>query len=130
MSWNRDEIVDLLTEAGEIAKSAKRNIQREVKPDQSIVTQADRQIESVLSKRLERPDEGVYFIGEETIGEKGEDYVQNALRSEAFVVDPIDGTVPYSYGMPNWGISIGHMVNSRLTDGAVYLGTLVYVDYV
>jgi myo-inositol-1(or 4)-monophosphatase len=133
MPWNRDEIAELLLEGAAIARRVKQEMSFELKPDLSIVTPADREIEILLSKRLEDPARGLYLIGEETVAEKGEDYLQAAFRAEAFVVDPIDGTAPFAHMLPNWGISVGRMVNGSLTDGAVYLpetgmGELVISD--
>ncbi len=119
MSWNKDDVVALLVEAGEIALGMQGTIRHEVKADRSLVTAADREIETVIARTLE--SEGTYLIGEETVAQQGEDYLREAMRGETFVVDPIDGTVPYAHQLPNWGISIGRMVDGRLVDGAVYL---------
>ena len=108
-------------EAGEIARRAKKNLRREYKNDSSIVTQADREIEALCTERLEDSDRGVHIIGEETIGQKDEAYVEAALSQEAYVVDPIDGTAPFAHYLPNWGISIGFLREGRLVDGAIYL---------
>jgi myo-inositol-1(or 4)-monophosphatase len=108
-------------EAGEIARRAKKDLHREYKSDSSIVTQADREIETLCTERLEDTDAGVHIIGEETIGQKGEAYVQRALSQEAYVVDPIDGTSPFAHYLPNWGVSIGFLRQGRLVDGAIYL---------
>lgn len=121
MSWNRDRIVDWLLEAGAVAREAKKNLRREIKNDQSIVTQADREIEAFFTERFEDESAGVRIIGEETIAQKGEDYVSSALRGKAFVVDPIDGTAPFAHYLPNWGVSVGYMEDGRLVDGAIYL---------
>jgi fructose-1,6-bisphosphatase/inositol monophosphatase family enzyme len=131
MTWDRKKIVDLLLEGGEIAKEARRDLRFELKSDRSIVTRADREIEGLLSTRLERPGEGVYLIGEETVAEKGEPYIEEALAAECYVVDPIDGTAPYAHRLPHWGISVGRMEGGVLTDGAVYLpdfGEIVATD--
>ena len=122
MSWNPDRIVGLLEESEQIARAARRALRRDLKDDRSLVTQADREIESLLAGELERPAEGAYFIGEETLATKDEAYIRAALAGEdTYVVDPIDGTVPYALGLPLWGVSIGHMVRGVLRDGAVYL---------
>ena len=121
MSWPREKIIELLLESGEIARRAKKNLDRQFKSDRSIVTQADREIEALLTDRLEDPDGGAFIIGEETIAQKGEDYIDRAMREEAFVIDPIDGTAPFSCYLPNWGVSIGRMVEGRFVDGAVYM---------
>lgn len=121
MSWERDRIVDLLLEAGSIAMGHRRSLRRELKADASIVTQADREIEDLLTRELEAPSEGRYIIGEETVASKGEPYLERALREEAWVIDPIDGTSPYAHGLPSWGVSIGHMEGGRLVHGGVFL---------
>ncbi len=131
MSWNKDDIIALMLEVGEISLRLRRDIRHEVKADRSLVTAADREIESVITRTLENPEDGTFLIGEETVAQKGEDYLAEAMRKETFVVDPIDGTVPYAHGLPNWGISIGRMDRGRLVDGAVYLpmfGEMVLSD--
>jgi myo-inositol-1(or 4)-monophosphatase len=64
-----------------------------------IVTEADREVEALIRARLEaaRPRDG--FLGEESGAEAGESGV-------TWVVDPIDGTVNYAYGLPSWAVSI------------------------
>lgn len=64
-----------------------------------IVTEADREVERLIRDRLhaERPDDG--FLGEET----GADHGTSGLT---WVVDPIDGTVNYAYGIAAYSVSI------------------------
>ncbi|CAH0122870.1 Inositol-1-monophosphatase [Microbacterium sp. Bi121] len=64
-----------------------------------IVTEADREVEQLIRSRLsaERPGDG--FLGEES----------GAAVSETgitWIVDPIDGTVNYAYGIPAYSVSI------------------------
>jgi myo-inositol-1(or 4)-monophosphatase len=64
-----------------------------------VVTMADRETESLIRSLLAdaRPDDG--FLGEEG----GADTGSSGLT---WVVDPIDGTVNYLYGIPHWAVSI------------------------
>jgi myo-inositol-1(or 4)-monophosphatase len=64
-----------------------------------IVTEADRATEALIRARLAalRPGDG--FLGEES-GAEG------STTGLTWVVDPIDGTVNYLYGLPNWSVSI------------------------
>ncbi|WP_296196898.1 inositol monophosphatase family protein [uncultured Microbacterium sp.] len=64
-----------------------------------IVTNADREVEDLVRARLraERPDDG--FYGEES----GEAPGTSGLT---WIVDPIDGTVNYAYGIPAYAVSI------------------------
>jgi myo-inositol-1(or 4)-monophosphatase len=121
MPWNKETITRLLVEAGEIAARVKRDLRFELKADRSIVTPADKEIEALFARELERPSEGTYLIGEETVEAKGEPYLRAAMEHEAYVVDPIDGTAPFAHQLPNWGISVGRMERGALTDGAVFL---------
>lgn len=64
-----------------------------------IVTEADREVEALIRARLkaERPDDA--FLGEESVAAAGTSGI-------TWVVDPIDGTVNYAFGMPAWAVSI------------------------
>nr|WP_184752980.1 inositol monophosphatase family protein [Microbacterium thalassium] len=64
-----------------------------------IVTEADREVEALIRDRLRvaRPEDG--FLGEESAPEPG-------VSGVTWVVDPIDGTVNYAYGIPSYAVSI------------------------
>ena len=93
---------DVAVEAGELARTL-RSAGVEVADTKStltdIVTFADRQTEQLIRDRLAgaRPDDG--FLGEESGGEQG-------TSGLTWVVDPIDGTVNYAYGLPFYAVSI------------------------
>jgi len=77
-----------------------------------IVTDADRESERVIRGVLldARPDDGV--LGEEgssTVGSSG-------VR---WIVDPIDGTVNYLYGIPAYAVSIAAEVDGEVAAGVV-----------
>jgi myo-inositol-1(or 4)-monophosphatase len=120
-AWDRGRITELLLEAGRIALARRKDMRVELKPDSSLVTAADKEIEALFAAEFDHPARGSYLIGEETVSQRGEDYIQEALRARAYIVDPIDGTSPYAHHLPNWGISIGLLEGGKLTDGAVYL---------
>ena len=78
-----------------------------------VVTAADRAVEKLLVQGIlaARPDDGL--LGEEgaaTVGTSG-------VR---WVIDPIDGTVNYLYGLPQWCVSIGIEVDGVTSVGVVY----------
>jgi myo-inositol-1(or 4)-monophosphatase len=64
-----------------------------------VVTQVDRDAEALIRGRLAelRPDDG--FFGEESGGAGG-------TSGLTWIVDPIDGTVNYLYGIPHYAVSI------------------------
>jgi myo-inositol-1(or 4)-monophosphatase len=64
-----------------------------------VVTQVDRDAEELIRRRIaeSRPDDA--FFGEESGGGEGSSGL-------TWVVDPIDGTVNYLYGIPHYAVSI------------------------
>ncbi len=64
-----------------------------------IVTEADREVETLIRARIAEaaPEDG--FLGEESGAEPSRSGV-------TWVVDPIDGTVNYAYGIPAYAVSI------------------------
>ena len=112
-----DELDDLLAlatglarEAGALALSMREGIRTESTKSSptDVVTAADRAVERLLVDgiRAARPDDGL--LGEEGAGRPG----TSGLR---WVVDPIDGTVNYLYGLPQWAVSIGIERGQRQT---------------
>ncbi len=77
-----------------------------------VVTEADRAVEDLLRRRLseQRPDDAV-------LGEEGDD--RPGTSGVRWVVDPIDGTVNYLYGLPDCAVSVAAEVDGEVVAGAV-----------
>jgi myo-inositol-1(or 4)-monophosphatase len=77
------------------------------------VSDADREAERVIRELLsaERPDDGV--VGEEGARIEGED-------DRRWIVDPLDGTVNFLYGLRAWGVSIALEDADGLAVGVVF----------
>ncbi|MCZ4497880.1 MAG: suhB 2 [Marmoricola sp.] len=77
-----------------------------------IVTEADRASEELIRGRIleARPDDG--FLGEEGSDLAGTSGVR-------WIVDPIDGTVNYAHGLPQYAVAIGVEVDGVVTVGVV-----------
>ena len=105
------EVRSWLKEAGQIALNCFNQPQVDFKHDNSPVTQADRDIESLLVERIKKayPDHGI--LAEEGTTIRSADYV--------WALDPIDGTRAFSCGLPSWGIMVGRVERGRATVGVV-----------
>ncbi|CAN5483100.1 inositol monophosphatase [soil metagenome] len=81
-----------------------------------IVTEVDRAAEAMIFDRLmtARPDDG--FLGEE--GASAE-----STSGVVWIVDPIDGTVNFLYGIPHYSVSI-----AAALDGEPVAGVVVNVE--
>lgn len=131
VSFDPNELLEiatsLATEAGELV-SQRRREGVEVAATKSslvdVVTAADIEAEQLIRRRLAslRPDDG--FYGEES----------DALESHSgitWVVDPIDGTVNYLYGSPNYAVSVAAVTGDPASEPAsfeVQAGAVVAPD--
>jgi myo-inositol-1(or 4)-monophosphatase len=77
-----------------------------------VVTEADRAAEELVRQRLAelRRDDAV-------LGEEGED--RAGTTGVRWVVDPIDGTVNYLYGLPEYAVSLAAEVDGEVVAGVV-----------
>ena len=123
-SWDHTAIIELLLECGRIALEAQRQSPWTLKRDGSLVTFADHEIERTLAGALDHPDKGTFVIGEETVANRDERYIQAALSETAWIVDPIDGTAPYAHALTYWGTSIGFARAGHIEHGAIFLPAL------
>ncbi len=81
-----------------------------------LVSEADRAVERAIRAAVAAgfPEDG--FLGEE--------YGLDAGRSGfTWVVDPIDGTMPYLHGMPNWCVSIAVQRQGETVAGVIAVPT-------
>jgi myo-inositol-1(or 4)-monophosphatase len=76
-----------------------------------VVTQLDRAAEQLIRDRLlaARPADAI-------LGEEGGQTGHGSVR---WIVDPLDGTVNYLYGLPDWAVSIAAEVGGEVVAGAV-----------
>ncbi|PUA79658.1 inositol monophosphatase family protein [Nocardioides currus] len=81
-----------------------------------VVTAADRASEELIRERIlaVRPDDAI-------MGEEGADHP--GTSGVRWIVDPIDGTVNYLYGLPEWAVSIAAEHRGEIVAGAVINGT-------
>jgi myo-inositol-1(or 4)-monophosphatase len=100
-------------EAGELLMSGRDQVgvvQTKSSPT-DVVTEMDRAAEELIRDRLQaaRPEDAI-------LGEEGGQTGDGTVR---WVVDPLDGTVNYLYGLPDWAVSIAAEVAGQIVAGAV-----------
>jgi myo-inositol-1(or 4)-monophosphatase len=79
-----------------------------------VVTQMDRPAEELIRRRILQARPGDAVLGEE-LGQTGQPG-EGAVR---WVVDPLDGTVNYLYGLPSWAVSVAAEVAGTVVAGVV-----------
>ena len=123
-SSSTDERAELLALATDVAHEAGALLRRYATRDDLAVdtktsttdpvSTADRASERLISDRVRaaRPDDGL--LGEERADDRAG---TSGLR---WVVDPLDGTVNYLYGIPQWSVSIAVEDDEGPVAGVVY----------
>jgi len=106
---------DLARRAGDLALSMREGITVQATKSSAtdVVTAADSAAERLVVDgiRAARPGDGV--LGEEGADDAGTTGVR-------WVVDPVDGTVNFLYGIPQWAVSIAVEVDGRTVAGVVH----------
>jgi myo-inositol-1(or 4)-monophosphatase len=126
----RDLAVSVAREAGELLASHAGRV--EVAATKSsptdVVTEMDRRSEELIRSRIlaARPSDAV-------LGEEGGQTGDADGAPARWVIDPLDGTVNYLYGLPDWAVSVGAevgwpdggaaggAVGRRIVAGAVFV---------
>ena len=92
--------VEIAGQAGDLLRDRPAALQTSTKSTATdVVTHMDRAAEALLVSRIveQYPDDGV-------LGEEG---AESAARSgRQWVLDPLDGTVNYVFGLPLWSVSV------------------------
>lgn len=106
------DAIEIVREAGRLSLSLLGRFSPDVKPDNTLVTQADREIEELLRGRLASIAPSWAFLGEETGLEGDPD-------APCWVIDPIDGTTNFVRGLPLWCVSVGAVHHGRAIWGGI-----------
>ena len=114
------------SEAGRLLASWRGDERPEVVETKSsptdVVTEMDRKSEALITRRIRahRPADAV--LGEEggqTDGGPGGDEGGDGQDRVRWIVDPLDGTVNYLYGLHDWAVSIAAEVDGTVVAGVV-----------
>jgi len=111
-------------EAGRLLASWRGDERPEVVQTKSsptdIVTEMDRRSEELITSRIRAHRPGDTVLGEEggqtAGGPAGDGGQPGRVR---WIVDPLDGTVNYLYGLRDWAVSIAAEVNGSVVAGVV-----------
>ena len=86
-----------------------------------VVTEADRAAEALIRDLIGEKRPGDRILGEEG-GETGDGTGgPGGLSDVRWIVDPLDGTVNYLYGLPDWAVSVAAEVDGTVVAGAVFV---------
>ena len=99
----------LIRDFGEI-----ENLQVSTKAPGDFVSSADKRTEKILITELQKAHPGYCFITEES------GIINKSNTSNRWVIDPIDGTLNFINGIPQFAISVGYEENSEIKCGVIF----------
>jgi len=118
--------MDAAGEAGRLLASWRGHERPEVVDTKSsptdVVTAMDRRSEALITERIRAVRPGDTVLGEEggqTLGGLDAPSGSGVQARVRWVVDPLDGTVNYLYGLPDWAVSIAAEVDGTVLAGVV-----------
>ncbi|KAF8427739.1 inositol monophosphatase [Tirmania nivea] len=116
-----DDLIAIAKVAGETMLAARPSVLTSGSKNNSadLVTETDQAIEKVVLGTLKAKYPTYSFLGEET-------YVPGMRLTDAptFICDPIDGTVNFVHGFPNFCISLAFALNRKPLVGVIYQPSL------
>lgn len=105
---------NVAVEAGNtLMKFFRGKFEIENKEGSELLTTADREAEQTIISSIRKEFPGIEIIAEET--KPG-----NWQEKEAFIVDPLDGTNNFSFGIPMFCVSIAYQAEGDLKIGVIY----------
>jgi myo-inositol-1(or 4)-monophosphatase len=101
---------------GELAMHHFGHADPEVKYDETLVTEADLEVQEHIRREVQKKFPKHSFLGEEHESIEGP-----AEADFLWVVDPVDGTSAFSRGYPIWGVSAAVLHDGQPVAGAFYM---------
>ena len=99
----------LIRDFGEVEK-----LQVSLKGPNNFVTNADRKVEEILIKELEKSKKNFSILTEES------GFIKNKDKDNFWIIDPIDGTTNFLNGVPHFCISIALLFEKEIIAGVIY----------
>ncbi|MFA5431631.1 MAG: inositol monophosphatase family protein [Candidatus Paceibacterota bacterium] len=123
MEINRQKIIEVVLEAGEILKKYFYSDSLVVYQKEGVdyTTEADREVDAFLIEKLKALYPETEFLTEET---SSGDYSFFLDKDNLWVIDPLDGTVNFSRKNPHFSISVALVNKGQPVLGIVYLPML------
>ena len=117
-----DELLAIAADAGNAAgellasRAGRVTVEATKSSPTDVVTEMDRRAEELIRARIgaARPSDAI-------LGEEGGQTGDTGGAPVRWVIDPLDGTVNYLYGLPDWAVSIAAEVAGQIVAGAVFL---------
>ncbi|MCB0208004.1 MAG: inositol monophosphatase [Anaerolineae bacterium] len=117
-------VLSWIRQAGKIALHYFKRSEVRYKSNQTLITQADIEIERYLIDHISD-----LYPDDQIVGEESQQKPIDPSRPNIWAVDPLDGTAVFSQGLPGWGISVGLLRQGKPYFGCFYMPLLDDMTY-
>ncbi len=94
------------------------SVSRQYKPDGSIVTHADIQLQAAIKTQLQQAYPDIPLLGEEMDSDTQQQLIDSG--DAIWCLDPIDGTSNFASGLPFFCVSLALIEQGHVTFGLIY----------
>ncbi len=109
-----ETLQDILRDAGRVLNDRfRRSVSYEEQTPHDLVTEVDRQVETILISRIRQVSDCQCFYSEEA-------GVVGTAEASRWILDPLDGTANFVFGVPHFGISVALEHQGQVVEAWVY----------
>ena len=111
-----ENLIQTFLDAGKISIDLrKKGLTKEIKSDNTPVSNGDLEVNKILSKKILRLTPNIPIVSEETSENKSKNNLENF-----WLIDPIDGTYDYINDLDEFTINAGLIIQKKPVAGLIY----------
>ena len=110
-----NSLIDTFVDSGELSLDLrKKGLEKKIKSDNTPVTNADIEVNKLITKKISNLTPNIKIVSEETSSNK-----ENNSLNDFWLIDPIDGTYGYIHGKDEFTINAALILNKKPVAGIV-----------
>ena len=110
-----ENLITTFLDAGTISlKLRKQGLTKEIKPDNTPVSNGDLEVDKILTKKILELTPNIPIVSEESSENKSQDNLKNF-----WLIDPIDGTYDYINNLDEFTINAGLIIDRKPVAGLI-----------
>jgi len=110
-----NNLIDIFITSGNLSLDLrKKGLEKKIKSDNTSVTNADIEVNSLITKKISNLTPNIKIVSEETASNK-----ENKSLNDFWLIDPIDGTYGYIHGKDEFTINAALILNKKPIAGII-----------
>ncbi len=110
-----NSLIDTFIDSGNLSLDLrKKGLKKKIKPDNTSVTNADIEINNLITNKISNLTPNIKIVSEETSSNK-----ENKNLNDFWLIDPIDGTYGYIQGKDEFTINAALILNKKPIAGII-----------